>query len=232
MAHFDANLGSVWEEGVPAWMPAETPSYTEAQQADIARYQLDLAHQLAHKRKRLLHSLSVGLTAERLAVRYGVDPYLARVSGIFHDWAKADGPEATLAHARELGIDLGVKLELVEPLLHGMIAARVLPERYPELPASVWQAIARHTLGDAHMSPLDMVLFVADGIEPRRPDVEAIVAQREMVATSSLPDLFFTNFSDGMGYVIDTRRYLFPGTLDIYNSIVLARSAGADREGA
>lgn len=237
--HVDAEKGSyedveglVWPQGAPDWMPALGSRIGGERAHEVARLEADLERQLSHKRKRFLHSLSVGLTAERLAWRYGVDPYLARVSGVLHDWMKALPHDEMIARARALGIDLGVDLELVEPLLHGMVAARELPARYPELPAEVWHAIARHTLGDARMSPLDMVLFVADGIEPRRGSAPALDAQRAHVATLSLEDLFWESFADGVAYVIDTRRYLYPGTLTIYNDIALGRRAGAGKETA
>lgn len=230
MSQFCSNIPQVWDEGVPAWMPDSPAPYTEAEVARIAGYELDLSVRLQGKPKRLLHSLSVGLTAERLAALYGVDPYLARIAGILHDWSKALPREQTIGRARELGIELGADLELVEPLLHGMIAARELPSRYPEVDPAVWQAIDRHTLGNAHMSPLDMVVFVADGIEPRRKPAPAIVRQRNLVGTSALGELFLTSFSDGITYVIDTRRYLYPGTLAIYNEIVLARKGRAGKE--
>lgn len=216
---FDA----AWSKDGPSWLGA-APLYDKAQLADIARYENAAAAQLASKPKRLMHSLSVGLTAERLAVQYGVDAYLARVSGILHDWSKVLPSRESIDRASELGIDLGVDLSLVEPLLHGMIAARELPSRFPELPPEVWQAIERHTLGNAHMSPLDMIVFVADGIEPLRKPADAIRRQRKLVGEASLADLFWESFSDGVSYVIDTRRYLYPGTLSIYNDIVLERA--------
>lgn len=219
----------VWPEGVPAWMPGPAPAYDAEQLRSIMRYQDDLGTQLAKKRKRYLHSLSVGLTAERLAVHYGVDPYRARVAGILHDWSKALPVAELEGRASRLGVDLGVDYALVDPLLHGMVAARELPKRYPELPDEVWQAISRHTLGAADMSPLDMVLFVADGIEPRRGSVGVLDAQRALVAATSLDDLFWASFVDGVAYVINTRRYLYPGTLGIYNAIVLRRRGLEER---
>lgn len=232
MTAFDSTLDSIWGGVVPSWMPSAPEPYSPEQAADISRYEFDLSVQLAARPGRLAHSLSVGLTAERLAAAYGVEPYLARVAGILHDWAKVLPREETIARARGLGIDLGVDLELVEPLLHGMIAARELPARYPELPDEVWQAIDRHTLGNAHMTPLDMVVFVADGIEPRRKSVPAIERQRAMVGPSPLEEVFWANFADGISYVIGTRRYLYPGTLDIYDEIVLARRKDRDKENA
>lgn len=216
-------MDDIWPEGEPSWLPGGAARFDERRLADIFRYEADLAAQLRHKHGRFLHSLSVGLTAERLATAYGVDPYLARVAGILHDWSKADDPAELTARAEELGVRLSVDLSLVEPLLHGMVAARILPARYPELPDSVWQAVDRHTLGAADMSPLDIVLFVSDGIEPRRKAVPAIERQRAMVGVESLEDLFMASFCDGISYIVATRRYLYPGTIAIYNDLVTTR---------
>lgn len=214
---------SLWKGGVPSWLPSELPTYTVEQDLAIDRYEHDLAEHLSSKPKRLRHSLSVGFTAQQMALAYGHDPYAARVAGIFHDWSKLLSREETFERASELGIELGVDLELVEPLLHGMIASRELPGLYPEVEPCVWQAVDRHTLGNAHMSELDMLVFVADGIEPFRKDVEPIERQRSHVGKLSLADLYWESFSDGISYVVNTRRYLYPGTLAIYNELVLAR---------
>lgn len=209
-----------------AWRPVEGEDfgYDEAQLAEIARLEGAAREQLAPKPRRLAHSLSVARTAEHLAGIYGVDPYLARVSGILHDWDKVVPPSELVERARALGIDLGVDLGRVEPLLHGMVAARELPARFPELPAAVWQAIDRHTTGAADMTALDEVLFVADGIEPLRPSSEGIEATRSLVGEVPLDDVYWNAFAGGIVYVIQTGRYLYPGTLDIYNQLVDARS--------
>lgn len=190
----------------------------------LARIEADLAVQLADKPKRLRHSLGVATTAEDLAKRYGVDPFLARAAGLLHDWCKAEKNEALVERARAYGIDLGVDLELVKPLLHGIIAARELPERYPELPAEVWHAIAVHTTAAAEMSPLDEVLFVADGIEPGRPSTPGIESVRKHVGASSLDDLFWESFVGGIVYVLEGGRYLYPGTVDVYNALAAERA--------
>ena len=203
-----------------------TASYGKAQRACLDVLEADLrAHMEEAKPKRFAHSLSVARTAEQMALAYGVDPFEARAAGILHDWDKVLSADGQIAHARELGISLGVDDALVQPLLHGITAARSLPARYPELPASVWQAIERHTIGAADMTPLDMVVFVADGIEPIRKDVPAIHHVRELVEEGApLEEVYWSSFSSGVAYVIQTERYLYPGTLDIYNELVLARS--------
>ncbi|MGN0070434.1 MAG: bis(5'-nucleosyl)-tetraphosphatase (symmetrical) YqeK [Atopobiaceae bacterium] len=194
--------------------------YTDEQREEMAKLEHDIKVQLAEKPKRLAHSLSVARTAEWMAKVYGVDCFEARCAGILHDWVKAETHEQQMEEATRLGIDLGAPLDKVEPLLHGLIAAHTLPRRYPELPESVWQAISRHTTGAADMSDLDMVLFVADGIEPLRKPYPGIDNIRGLVGTAPLSEVFWASFAGGIVYVIETRRYLYPGTVDIYNALV------------
>lgn len=200
-------------------------AYSPEQRSLLDRIRADVTERLSAKPRRLAHSISVADTAERLALTYGVDPFLARAAGLLHDWEKASSVSEQLTRARELGIDLGVDLELVHPLLHGMIAARTLPERYPELPPEVWRAIEVHTTAAAPMGPLDQVLFVADGIEPLRPDTPGILRSRSLVGEASLDDLFWASFVGGIVYVLEGGRYLYPGTVDVYNSLAADRAA-------
>lgn len=191
----------------------------------LARIEADVREQLAPKPRRLAHSISVAETAESLALAYGVDPFLARCAGLLHDWEKASSGSEQEARARELGIDLGVDLSLVRPLLHGIIAARELPPRYPELPAELWHAIEVHTTAATEMSPLDEVLFVADGVEPLRPATPGIERTRSLVGSVALDDLFWESFVGGIVYVLEGGRYLYPGTVEVYNSLAAKRAA-------
>ena len=207
------------------WRPRENEKvdYEPWQWLTLMRLESDTRTQLASRQKRLDHSLSVAKTAEHLAVLYGVNPFLARAAGLLHDWDKVVPKDELLERARYFGIDLGVPLESVEPLLHGMVAARELPDRYPHLPREIWHAIACHTSAAEDMGPLDMVLFVADGIEPLRRDSPGIAQTRSLVGKVSLEDLFWNAFVGGLVYVLETGRYLYPRAIDIYNSLALAR---------
>ena len=207
------------------WRPRENEKvdYEPWQRLTLMRLESDTRTQLASRQKRLDHSLSVAKTAEHLAVLYGVNPFLARAAGLLHDWDKVVPKDELLERARYFGIDLGVPLESVEPLLHGMVAARELPDRYPHLPREIWHAIACHTSAAEDMGPLDMVLFVADGIEPLRRDSPGITQTRSLVGKVSLEDLFWNAFVGGLVYVLETGRYLYPRAIDIYNSLALAR---------
>lgn len=203
------------------------PRYTKAQEATIAQLEADLAAHMRDVRpKRYEHSLSVAKTAESMAMTYGTDPFSARCAGILHDWDKVLSADEQVRRAIELGVDMGVDLELVQPLLHGLTAALTLPTRYPKLPSEIFRAISLHTVGSADMTALDEILFVADGIEPLRKPAPAIGHVREMVARGEdLDEVYASMFSSGIEYVVRTRRYLYPGTIDVYNELVLKRGA-------
>lgn len=201
-----------------------SPKYTKEQLAAIERLEADLTAWMSDRPKRLAHSLSVAVTAEELAMEYGVDPFLARVSGILHDWDKRVSDDELVERARAMELPLLVDPSEVRPLLHGMVAARELPAIYPELPPEVFQAIDRHTTASVDMTDLDKVLFVADGIEPLRVETEGIAKTRSLVGKVSLDDLFWISFVGGIVYVLEGGRYLYPGTLDIYNALAQRRA--------
>ena len=211
------------------WRPrqGEHIAYERWQEVSLKRLEDDTRIQLAPKPRRLQHSLSVARTAEHLAVLYDVDPYLARAAGLLHDWDKVVSNEELILRAKHFGIDLGVPLEQVVPLLHGMVAARELPDRYPHLPVEVWHAIACHTSAAQDMGPLDMVLFVADGIEPLRRATEGISATRALVGHASLEDVYWNAFVGGIIYVLEGGRYLLPRTIEVYNSQARSRAQRA-----
>jgi predicted HD superfamily hydrolase involved in NAD metabolism len=210
-----------------SWKPKEHPhvEYEPWQRLVLKRVEADTKVRLASAKHRLTHTLSVAAEAEHLALIYGVDPFLARLAGYFHDWDKVVPNDELIKRAHRFGIDLGVPLELAEPLLHGMVVARELPERYPHIPHEVWHAVACHTSAAEDMNPLDMVLFVADGIEPTRRSTPGIERTRSLVGESSLEDLFWCAFVGGLVYVLEGGRYLLPRSLDIYNTLAAERAA-------
>lgn len=174
-------------------------------------------------RKRFQHSLGVASTALALARVYGVDEFEAAAAGLIHDWDKVLSDDELVARALHYGIKISGSPSAAKPLLHGPVAAYELPQLFPELPSAVFQAVDRHTVGACDMTPLDMVVFVADAIEPNRHGDYAI-ALRDMVGKSSLDDLFFSCFAQGLVYVIQSGRYLYPTAIQIYNHYAQLRS--------
>lgn len=200
--------------------------FTGAERAELERVEELLAVRMKDAAKRHRHSLGVAKTAAELAKTYQVDSYLATAAGLLHDWDKVLPEDELVSRAIRYRIEVAGSPALAAPLLHGPVAARELPELFRDLPSEVFQAIARHTVGAVDMTSLDMVVFVADAIEPgRRGDYAD--ALRAQVGEVSLEELFFACFSRGLIYVLETGRYLYPTAIDIYNRYALARPSAA-----
>ena len=116
---------------------------------------------------RAAHVERVAATARELAVRHHLEPELAELAGLLHDWFRELPAAEIVRLAGACGVlPAGGPADLVPSALHGPVAARLLPARWPGVPAEVWLAVDRHTTGDPQMTAFDCLLFVADMVEP------------------------------------------------------------------
>lgn len=183
------------------------------------------------KPKRFKHSLGVSQTAANMARVYGVDERLARLAGLLHDWDKGYDDAGIRARVAELGLEDELASYLDMPhLLHGPTAAAALGRDFPELPAELLAAIKLHTTGAEQMSPLDMIVYVADAIEPSR-DYPGVQRLRDMVGEVELEDLFVETFAQVLGNLVERRKRIHPDTVTVWNHYVArARERAAKRE--
>lgn len=172
------------------------------------------------KKSRYRHSLGVAEESARLARIYGVDERKARLAGLLHDWDKGYDDAGIRARVRELGIEVDpFLLERMPQLLHGPTAAAALSRRFPELPADVVSAIDRHTAGAVGMGDLDMIVYIADVIEPHR-DFPGVDDLRALPGTESLEELFVDVSAHVFGNLIERRRFIHPQTLEVWNHYI------------
>ncbi len=201
---------------------SKTIVYTPEQQALIDQLESDLKGHMYHKNpKRFAHSISVGHCAETLAQVYGADMFSARVAGILHDWEKLLPDEKTIELAEHFRIQAEAPYQKIVGLLHGPLAAKTLPAIYPWLSDEILSAIQKHTAGDRQMSKLDKILYVADLIEPLRPNYTSVEETRNVyLRGGSLDKLYETAFCSVMMYVISSRSYLYPNSIALYNEMI------------
>ena len=175
------------------------------------------------KPKRFEHARGVSKTAASLAETYGVDVRKARLAGLLHDWDKEYGDDEIRERARALGVDVDpYVLDTMPRLLHGPTAAAELVRAYPDLSADVVQAIARHTAAAVGMSDLDMIIYIADAIEPSR-DFDGLDELRAAIGAVPLEELFMMTFNHILLTLVERRRRLHPATVEVWNHYV-ARS--------
>ena len=114
--------------------------------------------------KRLLHSLNVMRYAMHLAMRHQLDVLQAGVAGLLHDCAKCLEAHTVLHYARLAGDP-----QLLEPALaHGPAGAYLARQDFGVTDPAILRAIHYHTTGSGDMTPLDLLIYVADKVEPAR----------------------------------------------------------------
>ncbi len=136
--------------------------------------------------RRFAHVLRVARFAERLAFTHGEDAERARLAGLYHDIARLYSAERLLAECRARALPINA-FELANPIvLHARLGAEIARERFGVADEAILSAIRKHTVADGQMSRLDVILYLADGLEPGRAYAEragyAAVALRDLDA--------------------------------------------------
>ena len=127
------------------------------------------------KPSRVRHVLGCRDTAAALAERWGADVTDAVRAGMLHDITKAlDGP-LQLTLCQEYGTILDDFSKRYPKTLHALTGSLVAERIFGEKEAVV-AAIRSHTTGKADMNLLEMIIYVADYMEPNRdfPGVERL----------------------------------------------------------
>jgi predicted HD superfamily hydrolase involved in NAD metabolism len=139
--------------------------------------------------KRYGHTLRVANTVEDLAHAHGLDPDRARLAALLHDAARELPSQEFLDLAEDLDLPVGEPERESPKLLHGPVAAGLARRELGIEDEVVLEAIRDHTTGRPGMTPLSLVLYVADKIEPARnyPSVENLrrLARRDLRAAAA-----------------------------------------------
>jgi len=120
------------------------------------------------QRHRYAHVVRVARMAARLARAHGVDPWRARIAAMLHDLARLYPADRLLRECAERGLAIDPFERSHPVVLHARLGAELARERFGVDDPQILSAIRKHTLADAVMSPLDKVVYLADGLEPGR----------------------------------------------------------------
>lgn len=175
------------------------------------------------KPSRYMHSLGVSQTAEQLARIYGANENDAAVAGLLHDWDKALPASELKRIAKKHHLAPKTVRKNMPGVLHALTAPRSLRKEFPELSDEVLQAIERHTCGADDMSDLDMIVFIADIIEPGRTFAD-VAPLRAAVGQVDLDELFYMTYKSTLIYLLDADMSIHPDSLEVWNGIVSQRA--------
>lgn len=175
------------------------------------------------KPSRFRHSCGVADTAAFLAERFGLDVEQARFAGLLHDCARDFPNDTMIAEAEKRGIAFGAVERTMPLLLHAPLGAFRVSEVYGIEDADIKQAIARHTVGGASMTPLDKVIYFADMMEPTR-DYPGVEELRRAAREESLDAMTLAGLSQSILFVTKKGHLIHPDTVIARNEILLAQA--------
>lgn len=117
---------------------------------------------------RYAHTVRVARMADLLAQAHGADAAKARVAGLLHDLARLYPAPRLLQECRARNIAIDAFAEANPIVLHAPLGASLAREMFAIDDPEILSAIAKHTLAAERMSPLDCIVYLADGLEPDR----------------------------------------------------------------
>ena len=126
------------------------------------------------------HTLGVAYTSAALSMRYGYDMDKAFMAGLLHDCAKYLSGERLLEKCARFGIEVSEAEKRQPDLLHAKVGAYYAEYRHGVMDPEICHAIRCHTTGCPDMNLLDMIVYVADYIEPNR-DFDGVEDLRKVV---------------------------------------------------
>lgn len=120
------------------------------------------------KAKRLTHILGVRDFVTKLADIHGVGAAPLRIAALLHDSARDMPRDRMVPIAKEFGIPIRPEDMVAPILLHGPIAEEIGKREWGITDPVVGTAVRYHTSGHPDMSYMDMLFYLADGLEPNR----------------------------------------------------------------
>lgn len=174
-----------------------------------------LSNRLEHNR--YCHVLSVADICIDLAEKYDVNKNKAYFAGLLHDYAKELSEDTLVKMAKKRDL-ITHSIELNSPgLLHGPVGAALVSEEFHISDKNILAAIENHTLGRPEMSALEMVVYIADIIEPGRKFPYADKLRTEIEKRVSLEECTLAVLKETVIYNLNRDKLIHPRTIDAIN---------------
>ncbi len=166
------------------------------------------------------HTMGVVRTAAFLAETYGASVSHARLAALLHDCAK--GKERFYFEWLLNEGHVVPEEWAPSPAFHAIIGAKVARWIYGVEDEDVLQAIASHTTGNAAMTLLDRIIFLADEIEPSR-DFDGVMELRRSCLTD-LDAALMEGWDESMIHLIQQKKIIELSGVQHRNDLLHAQS--------
>ena len=165
---------------------------------------------------RFEHTIGVMYTAESLAMRYGVDMTKAAVAGLLHDCAKCIPNAQKIKMCKKHDIEITEMEEKNPSLLHAKLGAYMAEAAYGVNDPEILSAIKWHTTGKPDMSMLDIIIYMADYIEPNR-DKAPNLKQIRKLCFENIEEALYQVLEGTLEYLSDRPDMIDPMTKISYD---------------
>jgi nicotinate-nucleotide adenylyltransferase len=168
----------------------------------------------------------VSETTVHLCEKYGEDVKLGKLAGLAHDMCKEMSDDMLILFAKRDGKGLD-EIEINKPgLLHGRAAAIKLKEDFGVTNTQVLEAVREHTIGKAGMCNLAKILYAADKIEPKRPQVTEEYLKK--LDGLDFDSFFMFVLKENIAYLDYKGKKVSPATRELLASLEKQRVGGVN----
>ncbi|WP_373892870.1 bis(5'-nucleosyl)-tetraphosphatase (symmetrical) YqeK [Virgibacillus natechei] len=167
-------------------------------------------------KERFDHTLRVAETAVILADLYHEPKKEVELAAIFHDHAKQRPLDELKRWIERTHLPKDL-LHYHHELWHGPVGAILVEREFGIKNSGIQHAIYYHTTGRAYMSKIEMIIYLADYIEPGRsfPGIDEV---REM-AKEDLKRACWMATRNSIYYLMQKNATIYPDTFHAYNDL-------------
>ena len=178
------------------------------------------------KKSRYEHSVRVAETCARMCRQYGLDARKGYLAGIGHDMCKDFSDEELIELASRDGLEISDFEKKKPALLHGRAAAVMLRDHFKVVDPEILEAVANHTSGIIGMCDLTKCLFLADKIEPGRP--QSTQEYRDNLFSMTLDQMLYSVLEENYQYLTKHKIEIAPGTREMIKYYKTELKAGGE----
>ena len=164
-----------------------------------------------------------------LASRHGIDEGRAELAILGHDVARAAKKNEILRLADHFGMST-LDLERRAPVtLHGPVGAELLRHEDGLDDEEILAAVRWHTTGHHSLTPLGLLVFISDKLEPRK--IKSYPYQRELqhIANESLTQAVLEFLCRESALRLQSRRPVHPASIAAINALLAGDEAERPR---
>lgn len=170
------------------------------------------------KSSRYNHSVRTAETVEKICRMYNYDPEIGYFTGLVHDICKEFTTEEMLSLAMLDGLPISDIETEKKSLLHGRAGAMFLKQNYGVENNEILEAVRYHTFGKENLGILGKIVYVADKIEPGRPQVTK--EYTENLLKKNINELVIAVVEENIEYLHKEGKRVMPQTEIFLHSLI------------